>query len=164
MTFYSKGKLFGKINVIDLLVVLVIIAAIAGVSVKYMQSKANVGVDSSKTIEISFYQEDAPSFAASAVKKGDTVKDAMQNNILGKVSDVRVDKSVFFGVDNNGRYVASPREGYNSITITSEVKGIIKPGGGTTINNYEYFIGKQIEVRAGSAVFWARISDVKIKE
>jgi len=164
MAFYSKGKLFGKINVIDLLVALVIIAAIAGVSVKYMQSKANVGVDSSKTIEISFYQEDAPAFAASAVKIGDTVKDAMQNNILGKVSDVKVDKSVFFGVDNNGKYVASPREGYSSVTITSEVKGIVKPGGGTTINNYEYFIGKQLEVRAGSAVFWARVYDVKIKE
>ncbi len=164
MAFYSKGKFFGKINIIDLLVVLVIVAAIIGVSAKYMQSKSIAGVDSTKTIEISFYQEDAPAFAASAVKIGDTVKDAMQNNIVGKVSDVKIDKSVFFGVNDQGKFMASPREGYSSITITSEVKGIIKPGGGTTINNYEYFIGKQIELRAGSAVFWARVYDVKIKE
>ena len=52
----KNGKLFGKINIIDLLIILVIVAAAAFFAVRYLGGGGEDSVGSTKTTaEISFY-------------------------------------------------------------------------------------------------------------
>lgn len=164
MIIDKKGRILGKVSIIDVLVLLLILAVLGGVGYKYKKSGTATPFTRLDDLEITLYQEEAPEPAAKGVKTGDPVREAIQGSYFGKVKDVKIDKSVSWVEDrNDGKYVASFKQGYASIYITIEGKGLFGDNG-VTIDNAVYFVGKTLEVRVGNSVFWARIWDIRKKE
>ena len=89
MIIDNKGKFFGKISIVDILIVLIIIAAAAGVYYKYGKSDTITPFTRTDKIQMSFYMEDMPDFVANTVKVGDIAKDRVQNVLLGKVTSIK---------------------------------------------------------------------------
>lgn len=164
----GKGKLFGKVSVIDALIVLVVLAVIAGVGYKMTRS-STIGPftpTASDDIQIVFYAEEAPEFAAKAIKNGDLCKDQERNVSFGNVTDIKMDKSVSWVESDKGEYVAGTKAGYSAVYVTAEGKGIYrdtKSYAGVTYGGADFFIGKTTNLIVGNTIFQCRIYDIKKK-
>lgn len=160
MVIDNKGRLFGKISLIDIIIVVVILSAALGVVYKLRTSKSEGFLVKPDAIEVVFYTEELPDFAATDIKKGDIVKDPVRNAVFGTVSDIEINDSVTFTQDQDGNMKISPRPGYVSIKLHVEGKGTITSSG-ITIDNADYGIAKSLEIRAGRSAIWTRISEIK---
>jgi hypothetical protein len=166
MIIDSKGKLFGKVSIIDILIVLVIVAAVAGVGYKFSKSRAGgpIFTNASQNIKLTFFWEEAPDFALKAVKKGDYVRDFDRSIVLGKVTDIKIDKGIFFTETDKGEIVKTSREGFDSYYMTVEGTGTFSEMGGVVIGGIEYNIGRSFVMKVGDAVFQGRIYSFEKKE
>jgi hypothetical protein len=160
MIIDNKGRLFGKISIIDILIVVIIIVAVAGIGSKFVKSKTASPFVKTDKIQVQFYVEDAPDYAIKAVKIGDPVRESIQNTGLGKVIDIKIDKSVSWVQTDKGEYVAASREGYLSCVLTMEAEGIYG-NNGVSINNTEYYIGRTLVLYVGNSALSGRIYDLR---
>jgi len=155
----SKGKLFGKISIIDILIVLVVIGIIAGVGYKFTRSKTPTVFTKQDTLEVEFFVEEVLDAVANSIKIGDAAKEAVQNASFGTVKDIKIDKAISYAADDKGEYKVSSRPGYSSVVITTEAKGIYGSNG-TTIGSAEYYIGSYMTLRVGNAALYGRITRI----
>ena len=167
MLIDNKGKLFGKINVIDLFIILIVVAAVAGLAPKFIKSgTSNPIFSKSDTIITEISVEESPEYTINDIKKGDYVKDPVRNSYIGKVVDIKSAPSIYFAPNDKGEMVKTTKVGYQSATITVEGNGIYSDRstqGGVTIDNVDQYIGRQQEIRIGHASVYARISSFKKK-
>lgn len=155
----KKGKLFGKVSIIDAVIIAVVILAIAGLGYKF----ANLRSTGKDDIVITFYADDVPEFVTKQVVADSTVKDPVKNVILGKLTEIKTDKSIVYTQDDEGVVKVSTRPNHVSLYVTAEGKGVIGKHG-ATIGNSEYAIGKYIEIRVGMTAFWVRVYSISEKE
>ena len=164
MILDKKGKLFGKISIVDVIIVVIIIAAIAGLYYKFGKSGTATPFTKPDTIQMTFYHEDVANYVVNAIKVGDVVKDRVQSAYFGKVTDIKIGPDIFFNPNASGQTIASSRPGYSSITITVVGQGSYTETG-STFGGVEYYVGKQIDMRAGVTFFYAKVYDIKkVKE
>ena len=167
MIIDSKGKLFGKVSIIDILIVLVVIAAVAGVGYKLTQSNTISITGKTDKVRLTFYSEESTEYAVNAVKVGDIVKDFEQGATFGNVvEELKTDKALSF-TDfteyENGQWVVGSKPGYCSYYMTVEGVGVINAEGGVTYGGANYYVGRTVTVRAGNNVFTGRIYSIEKK-
>lgn len=161
MLIDSKGKLFGKISVVDILIVVIIIGALAGVAYKLKKSNVVSPLAKSYTIQTVLYTDATTESSAKAIKEGDSVKDKVTGADLGKVTKIEIGPSVIYGVDAAGKVVVSQKPGYVSLKITVQGKGTYDSMG-ATFGSSNYYINKSMyETRVGNSSFSIVINDIK---
>ena len=161
MIIDQKGRLLGKINVIDLLILLALLAVIVFGATK-MVSKKSAATTNNSTITMQFYAEEVPDYVANKVKIGDVVKEDGKSVDLGTVKSVEVSPSQSYGTNDQGQAVLTSKEKMNSILITTEVQGKMTPNG-CEVNASLYSPGHTMTLRAGIAKISLRVFDVKAK-
>ncbi len=149
-----------KINVIDLLIIIVILAGIAFAGVA-VTKKANTEPD--PTLLIQYYIEEVDDWVADQVEIGADLYDDNAEVNLGKVVDIERKESVSWGGTSEGQYVQTSREGFSSLLITGEVQGE-KTSIGATIDNQKYGVGHSMVLRAGDAKMYLRVYNISVKE
>lgn len=153
----KNGKLFGKISIIDIgIIILLLIAAsflIIKLGIFSPQKIASVKTDK---IRITFYQEEVNSFTANNVKLNDPANEKLLNISFGNVVDIKINNSVSWGVDKGGKQVLSSKEGWSSVLIDMEAAGILSQNG-ITLGGSSYYVGQTIVLRAGTSTFYGRI-------
>lgn len=165
MIIDNKGKLFGKISIIDILIFLIIVAVVAGLGYKLTRSKSGSPVFTKQDeIEVKFRHDDVPEFVVRAIKEGDPVRESVQNASFGKVSNVETGESIVWLDTEDGQSVKGSREGYYSVEITMNAKGIMGSSG-VTIDKANYYVGQTLTLYVGNAgLYSGRISDIRKKE
>jgi len=163
MIIDSKGKLFGKVSIIDILILVVLIAGIAGAAKLFKSKSALPIMDKTETYTVGLYWEESPEFAVSAVKAGDIVRDLERGGVLGKVIDIQIDKAITFVETDDGQVVVGSKPGYVSYHITLEGTGTSDGFGGVIFNGADYQIGRQLIVKVGGAIFQGRIDRLEKK-
>ncbi len=155
----KNGKLFGKISIIDIgIIILVIIAGLFIVKkLGIFIPKENITNNNDK-IKVVFYQEEVNSFTANNVKLEDPATETLLNMSFGNVVDIEIGDSVSWGEDKDGRQVKSTKNGFSSVFITMETNGILGPNG-INIGGSNYYIGQFITLRVGTSIFYGRIYD-----
>lgn len=154
MIIDNKGKLFGKVSIIDILIVLIVVGAIAGVGYKFGKAKiVNPLTGAKDGIQIQFYSAEVLDYAAKSVKIGDPVVDVLQNVTVGKVKEVKIGKSASPASGSTGDWAAAPKPGYASLLVTVDTEG--KYGNsGVTIGNGVFYVGQSFErFTIGNAAF-----------
>lgn len=161
MLIDSKGKLFGKISVVDILIVVIILGAFAGVAYKLKKSNVVSPLAKAYTIQTVLYTDATTESSAKAIKEGDTVKDKVTGATLGKVTKIDIGPSIIYGIDAQGKVVASQKPGYVSVKITVQGKGTYDEMG-ATFGSSNYYINKAMyETRVGTSSFSIIIADIK---
>lgn len=160
MILDSKGRLFGKISIVDILIVLIVIAAVGGVAYKFSKSRTVTPFTKPDTIQTVFYCEESPDFAVDAVKPGDIVREDIQSVSWGAVTKVDAEKSVSFATTDKGEIVATSKEDYKSAYITIEGTGIMGDNG-VTFDSSQFYIGKSYVIRVGNIALYGRVYDFK---
>ena len=89
----KNGKLFGKINIIDLLIVLVVIAALVLVATRmFTPGEKGERVESTK-VTLTYVAVDALIGAGEAINVGDPVYEDTTNIELGTVTSVQYEEA-----------------------------------------------------------------------
>ena len=167
MIIDNKGRLFGKVSIIDALIVLIIIAGLAGVGYKFTKAGKASPFTKQDNIVIDFYHDETRDFNANSIKVGDSVKDAKTNAYIGKVSKVEVKESKSIASDDKGQYHESAKPGAASIHIIVDGTGIYRDGitgQGVSIGGTDYFIGASTQLYVGKNVMWAFVYNIDKKE
>jgi hypothetical protein len=153
-----------KFSWIDLAVIVILVAAVAGISYKFAKANVSKTTEDKQKLIITFRVENTPDTNVTAIKEGDPVTETVQGASLGKVVDIKAGPSVYWESGKDGQLVSSSREGYSSLDLTMEVYGILKSNG-IFIDKTSYYVGQTIGVYAGcSLINTGRISSVSLAE
>lgn len=161
----KNGKLFGKISIIDIIIVVALVAVLLFIAGRLgiFSPKQAVASNTGK-MRITFYQEEVNTFTVDNIKTGDPVSESLKNVSLGNVVDIKSDKSISWGVNNDGKQVKSTKAGFSSVYITTEANGLIDSNG-IMAGGSRFNIGQALYVRFGTSIIWCRIYDaVKVEE
>lgn len=153
----KNGKIFGKVSIIDLIIILVVIAVgIFGISRLGLFSPKESTTTIKNNLEITFFQEEVNTFTANNVTLEDPTTETLLNRSFGNVVNIEIGDSISWGEDQNGKQVKTTKAGWSSIFITTETNGTLGPNG-ITIGGSTYYIGQFITLRVGDSIFYGRI-------
>lgn len=154
----KNGKLFGKINLIDLLIVLVIIALAVFAALKVV----NRSDDSAALtqVRICFFGEETPDYVANVLEKGASILDSKENVTMGTIEDFEIGAPLGYDTDANGEVQAVVRDGYNSVSITAIGTGELTEHG-VTIDGVLYGVGHTLTIYAGKAKLYLKVSGIE---
>lgn len=156
-----------RFTVVDAVVLVVIVAIIAFVGMKFAGVSLFTGENGDESMKtntyiVSYYIEEVPDFAAKQVKTGDPVTDDVRNHSLGKVTGVEIGPSVSFNADSNGIVQKSSKEGYCSVILTTEVEAD-EYKHGIEISKTHYVVGHSMTLYAGGAKMYGRVHSIEAK-
>jgi hypothetical protein len=155
----NKGRLFGKVSLVDLFVVLVTGAVIAVVYFNVGAGSRHTG-GTEQPVLITFYNPSLHDFTAEALRLGTPVVNDANETYLGTVVNLEIGESINFMPDIYGNEVASAMEGYSSVYITSRVYGRISDGA-VVLGGNVYGVGEEIIIWAGRSKTMLHISDIR---
>ena len=154
----QKGKLFGKINLIDFIIILILVALVATVAVRVMHNRTQTSNE--QKVHITFYTEEVPDYVPKAMVKGAPCSDATENTDLGKLESFEAAEPLGYVTDTNGEVEAVQRAGYNSLTFDTLASGEIVDQG-VKINGTVYSIGQSLTVYAGKTKVYCKIRGIQ---
>ncbi len=164
MIIDKNGKLFGKINIIDIfVVVLIIIVGVFGANKFLGASKGGIITPVSKEkVELYFVNtEIIADYVEGKFSEGDIISDRNTNAVLGKITKIEIEPSHSYAYNSDGEYVMGPRPEYCSVKVTAEGTGIFLEKGGITFDNTDYYFNRNLDVKIGNAVLPIRLSNFK---
>ena len=153
----KKGKLFGKINLIDFLIVVIIIAVVAALGLKFvLPNMLNPVAD--QEYEIQFFIEEAPDFVKPYIMEQDVlVKDFDKALTLGRVLNTTTDKSINYTVNSEGQSVQTSKPNYISAMITARGSGTYTDENGLVLGGVTYPVGRSLTLIVGKSAVYGRI-------
>ena len=153
----KNGRIGGKVNVIDLFIVLVLIAGIC-MAVVRRSHRENVTV-THETVYITFNSTEIRNFVADKLVTGGIAYDASENNYLGVITDVEFGEPYEYVSDDKKDTVAIRRPDSVSTTFTTKTEGDMD-GNGVVINGTRYAVGHTMVLYAGEAKVYVKICDI----
>ncbi|MGI5978033.1 MAG: DUF4330 family protein [Oscillospiraceae bacterium] len=154
----QNGKLFGKINLIDLIILLVLAALIVTVALRVVKNREETS--SIQTVRITFYAEEVPDYVPQAMVKGASCSDVTENSDLGTLDSFETGEPLGYVTNTKGQVEAVVRQGYNSLSFTSIAEGEAIDHG-VKINGVTYAVGHSLTVYAGKAKVYCRIKAIE---
>lgn len=119
----EKGRLFGKINLFDLLVIVLVFALIGGASYKLLIANKNVTLNESD-LTVKLWVEDIRKVTVDVMNEGDIVREYDSNHLFGEITDKEVTPHYEAVETADGRVVNAPVEGKYDVYVTVKCKGI----------------------------------------
>ncbi len=96
MIINEKGKLFGKINIIDLSVILILVLSVAAIVYKFGFSAHKEAGVTDTTLHYEFKIKAVRQMSVDCLKVGDEMTDWETGTPIGKIVDKRVEQAVEF--------------------------------------------------------------------
>ncbi len=146
----EKGKIFGLINIVDLIVVVLIVAIIGAVGYKAVSPKANVAVEEGSGEQycyVTLYGSTVVPETADTLKVGDKL---VANNEVTDAEIVSIEQTpaAYVGVDDEGKAVYSEHPLWKDVTVVVKEKidpttPILKVGNQEVRVNYTFILKTQ---------------------
>ncbi|MBQ4369831.1 MAG: DUF4330 family protein [Oscillospiraceae bacterium] len=157
----KKGMIFGKINIIDLIIIIAVILVVIFLVMKFSDGGIVGEAAANDHVRITFYQEECANYIAEQTKIGDTVYDANAEYEFGVVTDFKVEKdSQTYVTTDDGELHLVPREGYCAVYITTETYGTLTPNG-VVVGGETYGVGHTLVLRAGFGKYYLRVYSIE---
>ena len=139
----KNGKICGKISIIDIFVVLIVVLAAFGISMRFLSAPAK---NAKETIRVSFVVEveGIRKYSVDALSKKGNVIDIKRKYLVGEIKDFEFEPQKKEAFDANGEIVyAEVPERYTArVTVESDCK--------QTENGY--YVGDNTEISVGSDI------------
>lgn len=153
----ERGKLFGKISIIDILVVVLVLVGAFGVTYAYKQIKANNILTENKSLfgeqtdldnlMVDMRLKEVREVTVDAVKVGDEVFSADTDKYLGEISEIIVEPATRVGSDINGNtFIGELPERYDLI-LRVKVPGKLTDSGYMTQSNIHLVYDSSMEIK-----------------
>lgn len=143
MKLFEKGKLFGLLNIVDIIVILLVLAAVAGVLAKSSVLERMMVKSTVSHVRTQYYVEDIIPASAAVPQIGDIVRDIRSGGELGAVKEISVQDYHEQAADAQGNWHMSPVPGKKTVILTAE--------GEMTKYNNQFRVG-QSDIKVGSKI------------
>lgn len=159
----EKGRLFGLINIVDLLVLIFIVAIcwVAFTKTSIMK-KVNV-LENKKQYEAQFFVKGVMPLMAEQLKVGDTLLEDSTNTVIGQITDVQITTAKSDVETADGRVVTAENKARNDVVVTTEGLGQFDPQRGLTFANKDWQAGGAIVIKTSKVKFGCNILKVEVK-
>lgn len=128
MIIDNKGKLFGKINIVDIAVILIVILAIAVTYFKFNVSEHSDVTEYKGKVTYTIQARNLRNFTVDAVDIGEKLYDNSSEKFAGIIVDKKVTQAYEYLTRADGTIVkAELPERYN-LELTVESSGLVKDG------------------------------------
>ena len=160
------GRLFGKISIIDVIVLLVVAVLAVAVFVKSQRAQTSTSITDTPVI----YQmllTNQPEYMLSAIQEGDQLYDQERSTggSLGTITQVEVSDGTNLGALDDGTYAVLPAENRYNILITVEGAGLVSADGGVALNRvYDLGVNSSRTFTTQYASFIGTVTDIQIPE
>ena len=131
-----------KINIVDLLVVIVIITLIVAASVKFSKYNTKTEESTETTILYTMNVLNVREYSADAYKSGDTVYDSLTGVNIGTIKDVTQTEAVTYEITEDGGLSKIINPYRRDLVLYIETPG--------TVENNAYYANKSIELKVNS--------------
>lgn len=136
----KDGKLFGKISIVDIAVILIIVLIGVGVYCRFAKQPEEI-ISMSEKIECTFLIENVRTYTVDALKKKGEMYDGTSKELIGNITDVRVeDGKMHVNMADGSFKTAAPENRYN-VYVTVEFSGKISDKGYYTAANKYLAVG-----------------------
>lgn len=156
------GRLFGKINILDIMIVLVITLGVVFFFTRAEATIPGLGGGSQSTYVIKFFSPWQDGFVLEHIEIGDPVIDHVRFLDFGTITNIEIGEGVDSRPNSDGILVESRWGDRYSVEITTEVT---LPTGsldnGINIDGNRFAIGQTVTIRAGDSVLSLRISGLE---
>ena len=157
----KNGKLFGKVNIIDLLIVLIILAAIVFVGMRFLGGNDN-DLGTPQQVRLTFFSDEAPALLADKGVMGAPVIDYDANNYLGALSSYEYEDAYTYACDSvSGEAVQIPVANRIFLTFACEGQGFVADDG-LYVNGFQYSVGGTCTIRAGQTRIQCRLASIEV--
>ncbi len=144
-TIDEKGRLFGLINLFDLLVILLIVAFVAGAYYVFFRDDGQ-GAGESITVEYELLlEEPRKDLYIDAFAPGEKVYFKESDILIGTIREIKAEEAWEYEADMYGNWVKQPTEGYYDITLVIEADAIKAESGYIIHGNWNAFEGTSVE-------------------
>ena len=134
----EKGRLFGKVNIVDLLIILIVLAAAAFLGYHFFGPDSTVA--NTEHVRLTLYCEESADYAVEQL----------------------VDSKSYV-TDANGEVIQLARDGYCSATLVVEGEGVVGSHG-VTIGGTLYAVGQSMSVYFDDCKLFLRVSGIEVIE
>lgn len=152
-----------KLNIIDIIIIIVIAAAVIFLGSKVLGKAFVSGQDytvrPTHTYHITLYTDRVANYVLDSTEVGDKAYDYTDETELGKVVSVERGDCIEYEIEN-GEYVTMVCENYSSAYITLEVKGQ-ESDHGVEINDTIYAAGHTFVLYAGQGKYYLPVYSVE---
>ena len=137
----NNGRLFGKISIVDVLVVLVVVAVGLAVYFKTHQPQTGTKIET-ETIVYQMLLNSQPQYVVDSLQIGDDVfdKERSTGGSLGKIIDIEVTEGTKREELDKGTVAMVPYTGRYNVLLTIEGTGLYSEESGYSLNRI-YDIG-----------------------
>lgn len=149
-----------KFNIIDLIVLLVILGALAFAAYRFFGSSGGkTATGTTEPYRITFFCSETPEKVADMIALGDSVTDDSCYMDLGKVVDFTVGDAQVYGNSADGKVVLSDKEGYRSVSVTVEAEAVAEENC-IYVTGWSLGCGHSMVIRVGYAKLYVWVSDI----
>lgn len=155
----NRGRIFGKINLIDFMLILVVLVAIAfGV---YKLTKEDIAIiPTEKNVVVQFYGNALYPFILENMKEGDLVRTLDTNDVIGRIVKITPGDAINLVPTADGRTVKSVIPDKYSVYIDVEGKAkvvneILYAG------NTPLLVGNELKIKGTSFTMFTVMSKVQ---
>ena len=141
----KDGKIKGKFNIIDLLVILLIIAVAIGIAARF-GSSVTTAVKSDEEFEYVVKVESVRQYTIDALQKKGKVTDKKSTLDLGEIIDVEYEKTKFTSSTADGRIVDASQPDRFTAFVTIRTRGKESDNSYITADSNELSVGRNTEI------------------
>ncbi len=152
----DKGRLFGKLNLFDLLVILIILGGAVGMGTRLLQKKDTALNYQSAVTQMEV--ENCPEYVAEAFRVGDVLYE--KGAELGTVTAVEVLPYQSLELLNDGTYRYVEHKLSFTVKLTVETDRLSVTKEGVTVNTQEWLNGTRHNISNGKTTYSGIIRSV----
>ena len=160
----KNGRFFGKVSVLDVLLIVLILGLAAGYGYKRLSAPAERIVNANTTIYATFVIERVRDFSVAAFREGDVVYEQYGQQSLGKIVAIRTAQARDVLKKADGSSVYAPMEGKYDIYITLEASGSVSGGGYYFNGNEQLAVGSDLTLQSNTVICSARVYKLGLEE
>ena len=131
MIIDKNGNLFGKVNIIDLCVVIFLVLAVVVTVFKFCATPKSTSLQSNSVIEYSVKISNVRDYTAKQMIVGDSVYDEESGKYIGKITNVKKTDAIALGLKDDGTLIETTQPNRYDVIVSIETNG--------TINDTGYF-------------------------
>ncbi len=157
----KNGKLFGKINIIDLLIILIVAAALIFVALKVLAPEGNSDAPEASKVQISFYATEIEPGLEPSFVEGAPLYEDLTNVSLGELKSWSVEPAYEYQAGPNGEAVKVDIPNNYFVNITAEASGSVTSDG-LHVGSSLYCVGAHYTIHVGTAKIYASCSGISV--
>ncbi len=154
----EKGRLFGKLSLLDLFVVIIVLGLAAAFLYKQMSGEVRQLVNAGDKFYVTIAGTKLREFSVNAVSEGDIMYRQYDRDPLGKVVKIETEQATDYMLKTDGTVINAPMEERFTAYITVECTGSITDTG--------YYAGGTTHIAEGNEIILVsnrvRINETKV--